>query len=133
MSFFWLYKSFFWCFGIESYIFCFPYILSFGFNYSVVKCLRRFFIALWLNYHDYSFITTQIASCSYFLSIIILWVVLSASAADCLARSRRFLARFITYVFIYAFVNIFTHIFSKRQKSISFLKYTSSRFNWITC
>ena len=50
---------------------------------------------------------------------------LSAFLADCLAC----LAVFTTKMFAYIFANILTHVFSKRQKFITFNKYSVSLLN----
>ena len=79
-----------------------------------------------------SFVTVSELFCNEDSAVF--WIVLFEAFFTCICNRlfsmiNRFLAVFTTYFF----THIFTHISSKRQKSITFSKYSISMLNWIAC
>ena len=101
-----------------------PWLTIYWYFYWCFLCLWISLFLQWIlcNFIR-DFITNQITSCfcCSFLNALI-FIYQDQDVSDCIYRLS----------FTYPFTHAFSHNFSKKQKSIAFYKYSTSRFNWIT-
>ena len=126
--------------------------LIIGCPFSGDICLS-FGVSLWNTVFFISLSTVSERFCGELLdTFVILWAILlpskssgssavfwtasfgaalSSTVIDFSAWLRKF-CLYLPLTFYLNFTNIFSHIFIKRQKSVTFYKYSISRLNWIT-